>query len=93
MLAAALGDAALLYPMPPCLAGKIGVPLRERFRIGSNKRSPITKYQVAHRDELPDLKKRLMRYIRKYNVQPKPVKWKYFDTTRRITPDSIVTVH
>jgi hypothetical protein len=33
-----------------------------------------------------------MRYIRKYNEQPKPVKWKYFDTTRRINPDSIVTV-
>ena len=34
-----------------------------------------------------------MRYIRKYNKQPKPVKWKYFDPTRRITPDSIITAH
>lgn len=42
---------------------------------------------------LPDLKRKLMRYIRKYNAQPKPVKWKYFDPTRRITPDSIVTGH
>lgn len=42
---------------------------------------------------LPDLKRKLMRYIRRYNEQPKPVKWKYFDPTRRITPDSIVTVH
>jgi transposase len=42
---------------------------------------------------VPDLKRKLMRYIRKYNEQPKPVKWKYFDPTRRITPDSIVTVH
>jgi transposase len=40
-----------------------------------------------------DLKKKLMRYIRKYNEEPKPVKWKYFDTSKRITPDSIVTVH
>ena len=40
-----------------------------------------------------DLKRKLMRYIRKYNEQPKPVKWKYFDPTRRITPESIVTVH
>lgn len=40
-----------------------------------------------------DLKRKLMRYIRHYNNQPKPVKWKYFDTTRRITPDSIVTGH
>ena len=42
---------------------------------------------------VPDLKRKLMRYIRQYNNQPKPVKWKYFDPTRRITPDSIVTVH
>ena len=42
---------------------------------------------------VPDLKRKLMRYIRLYNKQPKPVKWKYFDPTRRITPDSIVTVH
>jgi transposase len=40
-----------------------------------------------------DLKRKLMRYIRKYNEQPKPVKWKYFDPTRRITPDSSVTAH
>jgi len=42
---------------------------------------------------VPDLKRKLMRYIRQYNKEPKPVKWKYFDTTRRITPNSIVTVH
>ena len=40
-----------------------------------------------------DLKRKLMRYIRHYNTQPKPVKWKYFDPTRRITPESIGTVH
>src|ERR1700709_1734462 len=42
---------------------------------------------------VPDLKRKLMHYIRKYNEQPKSVKWKYFDPTRRITPDSIVTRH
>ena len=40
-----------------------------------------------------DLKRKLMRYIRHYNKSAKPVKWKYFDPTRRIAPDSIVTVH
>lgn len=40
-----------------------------------------------------DLKRKLMRYIRQYNKDAKPVKWKYFDTSRRITPGSIVTVH
>jgi transposase len=42
---------------------------------------------------VPDLKRKLMRYIRQYNKAPKPVKWKYFDTSRRITPESIVTGH
>mgnify|MGYP003334253444 FL=1 len=42
---------------------------------------------------VPDLKRKLMRYIRHYNTQPKPAQWKYCDLSRRITPDSIVTVH
>ena len=37
---------------------------------------------------VPDLKRKLMRYIRQYNKQPKPVKWKYFDPSRRITSTS-----
>ena len=47
-----------------------------------------------------DLKRKLMRYIRQYNKAPKPVKWKYFDPTRRmasspmgITSTSVVTGH
>jgi transposase len=40
-----------------------------------------------------DLKRKLIRYIRHYNKQAKPVKWKYFDTSRRITSESAVTVH
>ena len=40
-----------------------------------------------------DLKRKLMRYIRHYNQQARPVKWKYVDTSRRIAPSSIVTVH
>jgi transposase len=42
---------------------------------------------------VPDLRRKLMRYIRQYNKEPKPAKWKYFDPTRRITPTSVVTVH
>jgi transposase len=42
---------------------------------------------------LPDLKRKLMRYIRHYNQAPKTVKWKYFDPTRRITSQSAVTGH
>ena len=33
---------------------------------------------------VPDLKRKLMRYIRLYNKQPKTVKWKYFNPTHRI---------
>ena len=40
-----------------------------------------------------DLKRKLMRYIRQYNKAPKPVKWKYFDPSRRISSESVVTVH
>ena len=42
---------------------------------------------------VPDLNRKLIRYIRQYNKQPKTVKWKYLDPSRRITPESIVTVH
>jgi len=33
-----------------------------------------------------DLKQKLMRYIRQHNSNPKPVKWKYDDPSRRIRP-------
>jgi transposase len=40
-----------------------------------------------------DLKRKLMRYVRRYNDAPKPVKWVYRSPTRRITTVSRVTVH
>jgi transposase len=42
---------------------------------------------------VPDLKRKLMRYIRHYNKAPKPIKWKYSDPARRITSKSAVTAH
>lgn len=33
-----------------------------------------------------DLSKKIMRYIRKYNRDPRPVKWSYSDPRRRIAP-------
>lgn len=42
---------------------------------------------------VPDLKRKLMRYIRQYNKAPRTVKWRYFDPSRRITTSSVVTVH
>jgi transposase len=41
-----------------------------------------------------DLARKLMRYIKRYNQHPKPIKWKYSDPSRRIRPDgshSLVT--
>ena len=37
---------------------------------------------------IKDLDKKLMRYIRQYNKNPKPLKWKFADPSRRITADS-----
>ena len=42
---------------------------------------------------VPDLRRKLMKYIRHYNNAPKTVKWRYFDPARHITPSSAVTVH
>ncbi len=40
-----------------------------------------------------DLKRKLMRYIRQYNKEPKTVKWKYSDPSRHISTKSVVTGH
>jgi hypothetical protein len=37
--------------------------------------------------------RKLMRYSRHCIKQPKPAKWKYFDLSRRITSQSLLTVH
>jgi transposase len=42
---------------------------------------------------VPDLRKKLMRYIRQYNKAPRTVKWKYSDPARRIGTQSAVTGH
>ena len=41
---------------------------------------------------IKDLDKKLMRYIRQYNKNPKPLKWTFADPTRHITSDSSVSV-
>ena len=41
---------------------------------------------------IKDLDKKLMRYIRQYNKNPRPLKWKYADPTRRVTADSCDSV-
>ncbi len=40
-----------------------------------------------------DLHRKLMRYIRKYNSDPRPIKWTYTDVSHRITGESSVTGH
>jgi transposase len=42
---------------------------------------------------VPDLKRKLMRYIRQYNKSPRTVKWKYADPSRHISTQSAVTGH
>jgi transposase len=42
---------------------------------------------------LPDLARKIRRYIARYNEDPKPIRWIYHDPAHRITTDSTDTVH
>jgi len=42
---------------------------------------------------VPDLARKIRRYIARYNKDPKPIRWTYRDTARRITTGSADTVH
>lgn len=42
---------------------------------------------------LPDLARKIRRYITQYNKDPKPIRWTYSSPTHRITTDSADTVH
>jgi transposase len=42
---------------------------------------------------LPDLARKIRRYITRYNEDPKPIRWVYRNPAHRITTDSADTVH
>ena len=42
---------------------------------------------------VPDLARKIKRYITGYNANPKPIRWTYSNPAHRITTDSAVTVH
>jgi hypothetical protein len=42
---------------------------------------------------LPDLARKIRRYITRYNEDPKPIRWTYSNPAHRITTHSAVTVH
>jgi transposase len=42
---------------------------------------------------VPDLARKIRRYIARYNKHPKPIRWTYSDPARRITTGSADTVH
>jgi transposase len=42
---------------------------------------------------LPDLARKIRRYITRYNQDPKPIRWTYSNPVHRITTDSAGTVH
>jgi transposase len=42
---------------------------------------------------IPDLARKIRRYIARYNNDPKPIRWTYSNPTHRITTDSADTVH
>jgi hypothetical protein len=58
--------------------------------------SKIERDVIAHGvfTSVADLARKLMNYIRRYNRDPKPIKWTYRDPSHRIQGfDSSVTVH
>ena len=42
---------------------------------------------------VPDLRRKIMKYIRNYNKTSKPIKWSYRDPSRRVTAEPVVTGH
>jgi transposase len=42
---------------------------------------------------VPDLARKIRRYITRYNEEPKPIRWTYSNPAHRITTDSAVTAH
>ena len=42
---------------------------------------------------IPDLARKIRRYIQRYNEDPKPIRWTYSNPAHRITSNSAVTVH
>ena len=42
---------------------------------------------------IPDLARKIRRYITRYNEDPKPIRWTYSNPANRITTDSADTVH
>ena len=42
---------------------------------------------------IPDLARKIRRYITRYNEHPKPIRWTYSNPAHRITTDSAVTGH
>ncbi len=42
---------------------------------------------------IPDLARKIRRYIQRYNENPKPIRWTYSNPAHRVTTDSAVTVH
>jgi transposase len=42
---------------------------------------------------VPDLARKIRRYIKRYNENPRPIRWTYSDPAHRITTDSANTIH
>lgn len=77
------------------------IELPTRLPLGIRTNIPAAAFAKIEHDvmargvftSVPDLRRKLMRYIRQYSKAPKTVKWRYFNPGLRITPDSVVTVH
>ena len=65
----------------------------ESSRTLVRQRSSATCSRAGSSRRIPDLARKIRRYITRYNEDPKPIRWTYSNPAHRITTDSAVTGH
>ena len=68
------------------------VPGSTKSKCGSPG-SSATSSRAESSPRSPDLKRKLMRYIKHYNKAPNTVKWKYHDPSQRLSQKSVLHHH
>ncbi len=72
----------------------LAVTTDERSELERGVRSRKIRAEDARRAQvIPDLARKIRRYITRYNEDPKPVRWTYSNPAHRITTHSANTLH
>jgi len=76
------------FPAPwgKCTARRKGTSSKRAFSDSFGTSTKIERDVIARGvfTSVKDLARKLMRYIKRYNQHPKPIKWRYSDPSRRI---------